>query len=282
MSDLSHSKLRSISIGIALSNVMKNGDEIKVWLAEHNFGLDGELNHEASEESIALKDHDETDIKLTLKTSAGVKAKWLRQGQPNRLTAPNIRRGARVRVYQFDGVDAYYWEPYEDNSKRVALEHVTYRFAATNKDGQEPSKDNSYWCTVSTIEKLVVFETSKANGEKVAYHLSFDTGNGLFTVKDDKNNGFQINSEVKGGKVAFATEEGGYVSLEGRKLIIDVDEIIETAKLRQSNVDKTEVSGTTHNKGKISSDDDVTAKDISLRSHNTDDSHGAPCSKPKP
>ena len=280
MSELNMSKMHIFSIGLALSNVTKNGDEITVLPIEQSFGLEGELNHLPNAEQVNIKDESESDITINLKTSAGIKAKWFRLAEPNRLTAPNIRRGATVIIWQFDNTDEYFWEPYNKNSIRMALEHVTYRWSGTPKEGEEPRTDNSYWCSVSTIDKSVVFQTSMANGEKASYFLQFDTGNGLFTVKDNKETGFQINSEKEGGEVAFQTAAGGFVSLQNRTLTIDVDKIVERAKTRESNIDETTVTGTTHNNGTISSDVDVIAAGVSGKHHKHRDSLNGLCTEP--
>lgn len=282
MSDIDVSRFQLVSIGIALSNVDKNGDEITVLMLEKTFGLNDEINHEQKDDTVVYKDHDEESVTLQFKTSGGVKAKWMRMSQPNRATAPNIRRGAKVLVYQFDKTDKYFWEVYENNARLMATEHIVYRFKASNKDDQEPSLDNCYWFAVSTVDRQVIFETSKANGEKTKWHLSFDNNTGLFTVRDENGTGFQIDSLFEGGLVRFCTSGGGSVELENRKLIIDVDEIVERAKIKRSEVDETEVTGKTLQHGLYTNNTDVVAGDISVIKHHHLDSHGALCSSALP
>lgn len=182
------SRLRFYSLGVVAENKRLSSKEIYVTPIEDLSMYDGELN--AKEESIKEtgKDALAKDYTKSVNSSNTIIARWLSLGTPNRLTAPDVRTGEMVVIYQFGDHNRYYWSTISEDISLRRLETVIWAISGSASDNDKVNPQNTYYLEVSSHKKIVKFHTSKVNGEKVSYDVTFDTGNGVFSIKDSNSN----------------------------------------------------------------------------------------------
>jgi len=197
MAEHSISKVKFFSVGIVAENKALNTDVVEVSPVEELPLLDGEITDNATTTEVKGVDKDNTTYNTKVNTTNTVSAKWLRLNYSNRISAPDVRRGAAVMLYQFGDEKKYYWTTLMDDSKLRKLETVIYAFSGTQSESADVSGDNNYYLEISTHKKLVTFHTSKANGEPFAYDIQLNTGEGKLLIQDDNGNFAFIDSKAK-------------------------------------------------------------------------------------
>jgi hypothetical protein len=188
------SKFKIYSIGIVGENKSLTGDIIEVTPKEELPMLDGEIT--ADQTLVSASGKDSTGGEYTSKVSTGstVQAKWLRLATSNRLTAPNVRRGEEVIIYQMADTDKYYWVTMLEDLKLRKLETVVYAFSATKEEGADPAHDNCYYMEVSSHKQIVTLHTSMANGEYCSYDVQINAKDGYITLQDSIGNEIRLDS----------------------------------------------------------------------------------------
>jgi len=186
--DLHLSRFRFFSVGIAAQNKAATERNLEVFPVETIPFADGEITDNLSESQVDGKKSDGTAFTDKVKTTASLKAQWLRFGHDNRLTAPDVRRGEWIMLYQFGDTDKYYWMTLQDDSKLRRLETVIYGWSGSSVEGDPVDHDHMYYLEVSTHKGLVSFHTSKVNGEFCTYDVQINTKDGAVTIQDDLGN----------------------------------------------------------------------------------------------
>lgn len=188
------SKLRAVSEGVVSENKALSENRISVVPIELACGVMGDLIDEIDELETSGVDIDGKEYTVTLKTSSSIIATWLPMGS-NRVTPPNVRRGMRVRLYQFADVDHYYWTSMGLDDDLMRLETVIYAWSATSDEKAELNlMENMYSVEISTHNKAFTLRTSKANGEPFGYVIQLNAAKGIFVVADDIGNVTELNS----------------------------------------------------------------------------------------
>lgn len=188
------SKLRFYSIGIVAANKPLNGMDIEVYPTEELPMLDGYLDD--AQETVKAEGTDASGKNYNAKVKMGnsIKAQWLPFCDSQRLTAPNVRRGEGVMIYQFGDADKYYWTTLKNDNRLRKLETVIYAFSATQKESDPMNGDTTYFLEVSTHKKLVSFHTSQANGEAFGYDIQINADESRVILTDTAGNKFILNS----------------------------------------------------------------------------------------
>lgn len=185
--------IRRISLGMVAENKTRDTKKVKVWPVEIIPNLNDEVSTASSVVENSAVDNLGTQTGFSVKKSSVVTAEWL--GETNRATAPDVRRGEQVDLYQVGDSDVYYWDSYgrDDNLRR--LETVVYTFNADPSNSDlTPNESNTYYLEVSTHDKHITLRTSQKNSEKTRYTIQINTGNGDLTVEDDVGNQIYIES----------------------------------------------------------------------------------------
>lgn len=202
------SKFRLISLGEVQENKALNSDVIEVLLKEITPSQSGEIKSNPKE--LEAKGQDASGEHYTTKTvtNSGIhNCVWLPHGS-NRLTAPDVRRGEEVEVYQFaDDDSVYYWVPSGMTDHLRRLETVVYGFNAnpnpdtsdtpTNgkvEQRQPPKYSDYYTFEISTHTKQITLRTVQLNGEKTSFIVQFNTGDGSFNLVDGEGNVISLDS----------------------------------------------------------------------------------------
>lgn len=193
--ELQLSKFRFYSAGKVLANKALSTDVIEVLPVEDLVYLNGEVNSETTEVKAKGTDAEGRAYETSIRTTSAIQARWLRLNSSNRLTAPDVTRGAPVMIYQFgDADDQYYWTTWKEDVQLRTLETVIWGISAKNNYSDKATAENMYYFEVSSHTKRVTFHTSRANGERFGYDVQIDADRGFLTATDHVGNSFTIDS----------------------------------------------------------------------------------------
>lgn len=210
--------LQQVGIGIVTANKPSGEKFAEIFLLEQAQLSKEEVNSK-EKETITLDLADGTSKQITVEDSFKVMAKWLRIGDSQRITPPDLVIGQHVMVYNKPGYDEFYWvKLYEEND--IGLQEVvTYGFIAKNKNDKaevDPSyMEKMYRLTISTKDGEIRFKTTDANEEQTTYNFWIDTFNGNFGFEDKQGN-FTMFDSVNGIKKTNITK--GYNSRIGETI----------------------------------------------------------------
>lgn len=205
MSDLKQSAFRMVSKGIVLQDKADGSDMILVDPIEI-FPMDnGPVKaHDRKIESTYV---DTQGVQKTAKAEAGsgVQAKWI-AAESNRETAPDVRVGETVNLYQYADDPKYYWNTAAREPELRGKERVRFSFSNKDERNKEYDSDTSYWFEFDTKNKKIHLHTSDNDGEACTYDFVFDTRAGSFSLTDNLGNSIVLDS-TSGSLVATTTEE---------------------------------------------------------------------------
>lgn len=252
------SKLQPYSIGTVAANKVPGSDLIEVTTPERTMALDGETSDAAYEYSAKATGSDGQAYEVATYSAGSVSAKWLPLGQPNRMTAPDVRRGETVILYKFGNADQIYWNTLWNDLNFRKLETVVWGISATQDEGATPSPENMYYLELNSHDGIVHLHTSKANGEPFEYDLQLNTKEGFLKFQDDignylllDSNERQIRLEVADGsfleilkKVITMSAVDDMNLLAGKKIVLEAsDSITETTKVKTTDAPATIIKG---------------------------------------
>lgn len=209
----------------SLGTVAENKDEtsadllhkhtIKVMPHERLPQRDGEIKSNATSVEYATKDSLGFEDKGLALVDHVVEATWLPDSD-NRVTAPNVRRGEQVVLYQVGDSDQYYWRTDGRGLGLRQLETVIYAFGGSPDagglgTGKIPDLTKCYLFEISTHNRTISLSTSMANGELNSYNIQIDGGRGQFNLEDDLGNKAHVNSQER--LIHLENADGAFVEL---------------------------------------------------------------------
>lgn len=205
------SKLTPYSLGIVAENKKLNSKEIEVSPIEDLPMLDGELTGNITDYTAKATDAQGQPYQTETKIASTVTATWLAVGHPNRLTAPDVRRGEKVMLYRFADSDRLYWETLDNDLRFRKRETVVFGISATTDENAEPSPENTYTIEVSTHRKHLRILTTQADSEPFAYEIKLDTGEGKFFIRDNIGNTILLDSAAS--QIRLENSSGSFLDL---------------------------------------------------------------------
>ncbi len=182
------------SIGRVSDNKALGSSEIKAIPTETRFTVDEEVltNPQQLETSYKTPSGQES-VKGIIDNS--ITCTWLRRNT-NRVTAPDVRRDDQVVIWRLGDSDKYYWEDmHTANVKR--LETVIYAFSADPSGPIKGDLSNAYVFQISSHDKQITLNTSKANGEPFAWTVQLNTADGILSAESDGGEEFAIDSSAQ-------------------------------------------------------------------------------------
>lgn len=216
---------RIVSIGIVAENKAMSSKEVDITPIESMNMLDGEIKSNPT--VVEAKGVDRRGQQFASKTivDSTVTATWLPFGS-NRVTAPDVRRGERVYLWQSADADKYYWTITGLDDDKRKLETVVFAFSATQDSNSSGiDLDKCYYFEVSTHNKSITLETSTANGEPHSYLVQINTAESTITIQDDAGNFFQLDSDEQ--KLVLQNQAQSHVILDKTKINIKAtDEVV--------------------------------------------------------
>lgn len=184
---------------VAENAIVGKEDQILVFLNEMFPNSSGKL--ETNPEIFTTKGKDSKGKHYTLRqnTESTATATYLNR-DTNRITAPQVQKGERVLVYQFDNDKTLYWEPANmDNHKRVQ-EVVVHAYAAKKStDGKQlvpTTPENSYTTTIDGVNGMIEQRMTEANGEISPWLVQYNGRDGYMVISDQKGNFIRINTKT--------------------------------------------------------------------------------------
>lgn len=211
------SQLKFYSYGIVLKDLVVGEDSIKVMPMEFRLGTRVKIDDEVATEELShgVAGGEDT-VKMT--TGKSITARWLKFDS-NRVFAPNVMREEQVMIYRLGDTDVYYWQDFNvANVKR--LETVVYAFSADPTKKMADDLSNAYMIMVSTHDKHITIQTSKANGEPFAYTVQLNTDEGNFQLTDDIGNTFYLDSAAE--TIGAVNSAGSSLKIQGQDMFGDV------------------------------------------------------------
>lgn len=209
---------RFFSIAIVAANKKMSSLSIEASPIEHFSLIEGEISDNAKELEVESKDYTENSWTGKITTTPSLMARWIPIGQTHRLTAPDVRRGDLVLLYQFGDTDEYWWEEFniakDRNIRR--LETIIWAISNNSKENEKDDKDSTYWAEWSTHRKLLHIHTSKNDGEPFTYDFQLDAKNGRFVFKDDDDNYIEFDSKER--LIKLHNKDKSYVEID-KKII---------------------------------------------------------------
>lgn len=222
--ELTVSKLRFYSAAIVAINKSLKSKDIEATPTEELPMLNGEITSASTDYKSNAVDASGAAYETSVKTSVTVKATWLSLSTSNRITAPDVRRGELVMLYQFGDADKYYWTTLKEDIALRKLETVIYAFSATQDESKPSDAQNTYYLEISTHKKLVHFHTSKADKEPFGYDIQINTKDGVITVTDDAGNFIFLNSIDR--RIKLQNVDTSTVDIDKKNITISCPETI--------------------------------------------------------
>lgn len=217
---LNLSKLRFYSTGIVAQNKRLDSKLIEVTPMEATPFIDGEITATLETNTSTGLDANNNSYTSTTTTSASIQATWLSLSSSNRLSAPDVRRGEIVMIYQFGDVDKYYWTTLKDDASLRRLETVIYGFSASRTENDPVNPDTMYFIEISTHRKLIHLHTCKADGEPFGYDIQLNTKEGYLTIQDDAGNYIHMNSKER--RIELKNVDGSHYDMLQDNLTVTI------------------------------------------------------------
>lgn len=248
------SEFKIWGIGHVAANKPLNSWVIEVTDSERSLLLDKEVTDNVTELEVKGQRADGTEYASKATVGSSMQATWLPFADPNRFTAPDVRRGMQVMLYKFGTGDQLFWATTKPISKLMRLETVTHAYSASPTDEPDLAKDNVYVQQFSSHLKHYYIRTSVANEEKTGWTFKLDGGNGQAFLSDDDDNQVLIDNEQR--IVELRNSDGTVLRLQGKDIYIKCDgDLIE------------EIGG--NRRRKVAGEDQVEAGNIEEKSGST-------------
>lgn len=232
--------LNCLGIGIVASTKQTNSDEVMVYLPSLFPTAEGRGDVDVDVRESVSKAEDGTDSNARVLRSNTIPAKWLRMGDVNRLTPPDVREGSKVAIYQVSGQNQYYWTSFGVTAETMRLETVIYGWSANPNisENVEVDLDNFYVMTVSTHTGQISLRTSQANGEATTFEAKFDTKTGKF-VMVGKNQSNLMFDDI-GRRLFYCNKDGSVLDINKKNISLSSRDSVNVIADKAFNI-KTEI-----------------------------------------
>lgn len=208
-----------LGIGIVTSTKNTNTSEIMVHQPNKSATGDGRAVtsvEQATQTSVNAAGETETS---TTMVSNVVPATWKPIGEPNRKTAPDVREGSQVMLYQASGQTKIYWTTYGLNAETFRMETIVWGFSGNPNISEDAEFDvNDYYTvTVDTRGGFFGLRTTQANKEKSAMEFKIDGGNGRLDFRG--SNGSLFSVDDFNSLLNYINKEGTQLSVDKKKAL---------------------------------------------------------------
>lgn len=212
------SLLHFYSLGKVAANKALDSKDIEVTPIETLPMLDGELTDNQTTVTSKGEDSQGNAYSLSLNTTVTLKATWLNFTDTNRRTAPDVRRGENVLIWQYADQDKYYWTCNVATPDLRKLETVVHAISATQVETDKDSADTTYYLEVSSHRGIIHIHTSKKNGEPFTYDWQLNTKDGSWLFTDDIGNFMSLDS--KNVRIELKNSDGSWIDMNHKVINI--------------------------------------------------------------
>lgn len=142
-----------------------------------------------------FKDASGKSYSYTVSSSNTITATWLPFGDYNRATAPCVRKGEYVILFQYGGEDQYFWIPLFMEADLRKTERAIWVFSNKSQTTDLANlQSQSYYFKVDTMDQQVQLHTDNSQGEACGYDIILDTTSGTFLIEDTLGNSIELDS----------------------------------------------------------------------------------------
>lgn len=212
-----------IGIGSVSENKPLGSKVVLYRPIEENPLTPGDLVSENNRLESKYKDSKGVEKTAVLYTNPARSALWM-PPDSFRLTAPDVRRGEKIRLYRYADQDLIYWQEMGDGKSKRRGETIVLG-ASGRLDLQESSKtedeaaiEEHYRIEMSGHKRIINIATSAANKEVSVYSLLLDGGNGIISLADAEGNELTLDTNEK--RWAMRNSEGSYVVLDKKNIML--------------------------------------------------------------
>ena len=184
------------SLGVIANDIEEDSVYVEIYPAVLNPGKHGNLM-EPDELDVTSTSSNKEMENIKINNTRIIVAKWLPNGNTNRLEPPTVCKGELVHIFTFMDTNMYYWTPVFNELRLRKLEKIT-TVASNKRTIMGESTDllsKIYYYTIDTINKFVRFHTDDSDGELTTYDYHIDTKNGNVLFTDGKGNFWHLESE---------------------------------------------------------------------------------------
>lgn len=220
------SQMHFYSRGKVAANKVLGSFDIEVWAYEINPMADGEVTDDIQEIEAKGVDSDGKAFSTRVDTTVSISATWLPFGQDNRITAPDVRRGEEVMIWQFaNNSKKFYWTSAERGIALRRLETYIFAISGSPKEDEEPNATNTYFMEMSSHKGNITFHTSTANGEPFEWDFQINAGGGNSTWRSSA--GESISMDSKESIIEIINAMGSVFVADKKKIKIYAEEEID-------------------------------------------------------
>ena len=174
MEQIDTSQFKVYSYGIAADNKAISSKILNVSPIEIIPMADGELASNPNDVKSSGVDKDGNSYQSNITNDNVIECTWLPFGT-NRVTAPDVRRGEPVLIWNYGNTDKYYWTSLGLADDLRRLETVVYAINGNpSTDSKEFDPEDHYFLETSTHSKQITLRTSNKNGEPFKYVFQFN------------------------------------------------------------------------------------------------------------
>lgn len=204
------------SLGEVAVNKKLDSRLIEVTPTEHLSFVDGQLTDNLTTQTSQGTDAQGNAYTTSVDTSVTVEAEWLNFTEPNRTTAPDVRRGESVLIWRYADSDKFWWTCNVARPDLRKLETIVHAYSDTTDESVKSGPDTTYYMEISTHRGIIHIHTSKSNGEPFVYDMQLNCKDGSFLFQDDIGNYWSMDS--KNVRHEFKNSDGSWIDMN-RKII---------------------------------------------------------------
>lgn len=182
-------------IAIVAKDKPADSDIIDFFPVEKLTFENDEVTTETEDTDVVATDIEGVAAKVTVKRGKTMKARWMQNGADGRHTSPDVVNAETVKIYRFRDSEEFFWTTMMREPQLRRLEHVAYVYSNLKEGRKAYDMNSSYGNMWSTRDQHITFWTSDSNGEKYTYQMKIDTGNSLYYLLDNTQNGFGFESD---------------------------------------------------------------------------------------
>lgn len=145
----------------------------------------------------SLTNMDGSALSSTVTKQNTIEAKWAGSDDITLITAPDINKGALVKVYQYLGSDQYYWKPGASEIDIAGKGSKIHYLPNTDDIDEKNTPDNGYTWGVSTVGKMARLKTTKNDGEPEEFDIELNTKKGILSVTMGSGDIIRYNAKTR-------------------------------------------------------------------------------------
>ena len=215
-----------LGVGTVASTKQTNTKEIMVHMPKDSPTADGRTLAQVETKQEEAVNGNGEPIKVTTMIGNTKPAKWNSMGEPNRLTAPDVREGSQVSLYQVGGQSSIYWTTHGFSAETHRLETIVWGFQANpnTDENTEFNVENFYTITLDTRSGFFALRTSQSNGEKSGLEAKIDGMNGRFEMVGSNKSAMIMDDH--NSKFTYTNKEGTVIGVDKKKLALMTNDSI--------------------------------------------------------